>query len=116
MLKAEIGAKLSRTGRHVHGTASIRNVGDTLWLGGRDTVGHVRLGIQVLSRDRRLLNMEFARVPLAANVPAGHSANVPISVDLPDDTTPYVLKIDMVAEGIRWFEDAGSAPIYLPVD
>jgi len=26
------------------------------------------------------------------------------------------LKIDMVAEGIRWFEDAGSAPFYLPLD
>jgi ubiquinone/menaquinone biosynthesis C-methylase UbiE len=114
-LKAEITARLSRAGKRVHGTAAIRNTGDTLWLGGGDTVGQVRVGVQLLSRERRLVNMEFARVPLASNVPAGGSANVAIDLDLPDETTPYVLKIDMVAEGICWFEDAGSAPIYLPV-
>jgi len=115
VLKADIAARLSRTGRRVHGTASVRNAGDTLWLGGRDTVGYVRVGVQLLGRDRRLLNMEFGRVPLTANIPAGGSADVVIDLELPDEVTPYVLKIDMVAEGIRWFEDAGSAPFYLPL-
>jgi ubiquinone/menaquinone biosynthesis C-methylase UbiE len=114
-LKAEITAHLKRSGARVHGTASMRNAGDTLWLGGGDTVGQVRVGIQLLSRDRRLLDMEFGRVPLAGPIPAGASTKVLIDVTLPDETTPYVLKIDMVDEGICWFEDAGSAPFYLPV-
>ncbi|HEX5068714.1 MAG TPA: class I SAM-dependent methyltransferase [Vicinamibacterales bacterium] len=114
-LKADITANLSRSGSRVRGTATIRNTGDTLWLGGGDTVGHVRVGIQLLNRDRRLLNMEFARVPLAAPVAAGASATVALDLLLPEETTPYVLKIDMVDEGICWFEDAGSTPIYLPM-
>jgi hypothetical protein len=115
-LKADISARLSRSGDRVHGTASIRNTGDTLWLGGSDAVGHVRVGIQLLSAERRLINMEFARVALAADVPAHASADVVIDLTLPDAKAPYMLKIDMVNEGICWFEDAGSTPIYLPVD
>jgi SAM-dependent methyltransferase len=114
-LKADITATMTRTGARVSGTVSVKNAGDTLWLGGGDTVGHVRVGLQLLSRDRRLLNMEFARVSLAGPVSAGASATARIDLTLPDDATPYVLKIDMVDEGICWFEDAGSTPIYLPM-
>jgi len=114
-LKADITPSLTRAGARVHGTVSLRNTGDTLWLGGGDTVGQVRVGIQLLNQDRRLLDMEFARVPLAGAVSAGSGVTVPIELVLPEDTTAYVLKIDLVDEGICWFEDAGSTPIYLPM-
>jgi len=38
-----------------------------------------------------------------------------VALTLPDAETAYVLKIDLVDEGICWFEDVGSRPVYLPV-
>ena len=35
--------------------------------------------------------------------------------NLPDDSAPYVLKLDMVDEHICWFEDMGSRPVYVSV-
>jgi hypothetical protein len=37
---------------------------------------------------------------------------MPFDVTLPDASVSYVLKIDLVDEGICWFEDAGSTPAY----
>ena len=95
------------------GAATIRNVGNTTWLGGGDAVGNVRLGIQLLGSDHRLLDMEFSRVPFRANVPPGAALEIEVNVTLPRPDVPYVLKLDLVDEGICWFEDRGSPPVYV---
>ena len=38
---------------------------------------------------------------------------VEVSVTLPDATAPYILKFDLVDEGVCWFEDVGSRPVYV---
>jgi hypothetical protein len=40
---------------------------------------------------------------------------VAIGITLPDATTPYILKLDLVDEGVCWFEDVGSRPVYVSV-
>jgi len=112
-LKAEIAPRLLRDGARVQGAATIRNVGNTTWLGGGDAVGNVRLGIQLLGSDHRLLDMEFSRVPFRANVPPGAALEIEVNVTLPRPDVPYVLKLDLVDEGICWFEDMGSPPVYV---
>jgi len=99
----------------VSGTVGVRNAGDTTWLGGGDEVGQVRLGVQLLNADRRLLDMEFSRTRLAGSVLPGGSSDVAVTLTLPDADLPYVLKIDLVDEGICLFEDVGSRPVYVPL-
>ncbi|HUR19224.1 MAG TPA: class I SAM-dependent methyltransferase [Vicinamibacterales bacterium] len=111
-LKAEIVPALKRDGTRVEGTVGVRNIGDTTWLGTSDEVGHVRLGIQLLGPDRRLLDMEFSRTPLAADVAPGGSCDVNVTLTLPSAAS-FVLKVDLVDEGICWFEDGGSRPAYV---
>jgi hypothetical protein len=113
-LKADIVPRLSREGARVNGTVRVQNLGDTLWLGGEE-VGHVRLGIQLLNAAHGLLDMEFSRVRLSANVPPKGALEIEVDVTLPDAATPYVLKLDLVDEGICWFEDRDSRPVYLPL-
>ena len=91
-----------------------RNVGDTRWLRGTEN-GCVRLGIQLLSAERRLLARDFARAELPADVPGGGAADIGLDLVLPEPATPYVLKLDMVDEQVCWFEDVGSRPLYLAV-
>jgi hypothetical protein len=85
-----------------------------LWLDGGDEPGRVRLGMQLMTAERKLLNMDFARAVLPASLPPSQSLEVDVDVGLPDDATPYILKLDMVDEQVCWFEDMGSRPVYVP--
>lgn len=113
-LRAGIDPRIRRDCARVSGTVTVHNAGDTTWLCG-DSTGRVRVGVQLMSPDRKLLALDFARAPLPHSLPPDQSADVPIALTLPDGMTPYLLKIDLVDEGICWFEDVGSRPIHLAV-
>jgi len=113
---AEIEPRLSREGARVHGTVGVKNVGDTVWLHGKgDEAGRVRLGLQLQTPERKLLNMDFARAVLPHEVSPAARVDIPVDVELPDAKTPYVLKLDMVDEHVCWFEDVGSRPVYVAI-
>jgi SAM-dependent methyltransferase len=114
MLRAEILPKIKREGARISGIASVRNTGDTLWLAG-SAQGHVQLGVQLLGADRSLILLDFARAGLAQDVAPGKSAEVALDFQVPDAIAPYVLKFDFVDEGVCWFQDAGSQPVYIAV-
>jgi ubiquinone/menaquinone biosynthesis C-methylase UbiE len=113
VLEAALEAELSRDGARVFGTVRVRNAGDTLWLRGGDERGRVRLGFQLLEPDHSLLNLDFARTELPADLPPGEGVSIRVELQLPDGGAPYVLKVDMVDEHLCWFEDMGSRPLYL---
>jgi hypothetical protein len=115
ILKARLEPRLVREGTRVRGTVRAANVGDTLWLKGSDEPGRVRLGLQLMTPDHHLLQLDFARAELGADLPAGGTQDVAVDVTLPDAAAPYLLKIDMVDEHVCWFEDMGSRPVYAAV-
>ena len=114
-LKARIAPALERAGTRVRGRVSVQNDGDTRWIRGDDEPGCVRLGFQLMTPDRHLLQLDFARAVLPHDVAAGTSAEVEVDLVLPDAAAGYVLKLDLVDEQICWFEDVGSRPVYLAV-
>lgn len=114
VLKAEIAPNLIRDKSRVTGTVSVRNTGDTIWLTGEE-VGQVQLGFRLLDADRHTLDLDFKRFLLGRNVSPGSTLEIAVEAALPDSTATYVLKVDMVDEGISWFEDAGSKPVYVVV-
>jgi len=57
--------------------------------------------------------MEFSRARLPADLPPDGALEIDVGLMLPDGRVPYVLKVDLVNEGICWFEDAGSKPVYV---
>ncbi len=115
-LRAEIEPRLTREGGRVFGTVRVTNVGDTLWLHGKgDEAGRVRLGLQLQTAERKLLNMDFARAVLPHEVSPAAEVDIPIDLALPDPVAAYALKLDMVDEHVCWFEDMGSRPVYVVV-
>lgn len=70
----------------------------------------VRLGAQLLDARGTLINRDYARAWLPADIPAAGTADVVITVPAPERSGRYQLKFDLVSEGIDWFEACGSEP------
>ena len=75
----------------------------------------VRLGAQLCSADGELIARDFARADLPNDIGPGASADV--VVQLPALATPgrYRIKLDLVNEGVDWFERCGSEPTERPL-
>jgi ubiquinone/menaquinone biosynthesis C-methylase UbiE len=115
-LRAFLRPALRREGARLRGTVELQNLGDTLWLrSAGESAGHVRLGLQLMTPERRLLNQDFARAVLDEDVPPGGRLAVSVDVALPDGEAAYVVKLDLVDEHVCWFEDRGNRPVYLAV-
>jgi len=116
-LRAEIRPALGRHGSRLEGTVEVRNAGDTLWLSSTpDGTGVVWLGLQLLDPDGRMRDREFARVRLDGAVPPGGKVRLAVAVDLRPGDEAAVLKLDLVAERVCWFEDHGSRPALVRLD
>jgi len=68
----------------------------------------VRLGAQLAREDGTIINRDYARAWLPADLRPGATADVKIDVPAPEAPGRYQLKFDLVSEGIDWFEACGS--------
>ncbi len=93
---------------------TIRNAGDTVWLHAEMAAGgYVRLGGHLLKADRTTIDWDFLRTPLPADVAPAASVSVTARFRLPETPGRYVLRLDLVDEGVTWFEQQGSRGIDL---
>ena len=93
-------------------SVKVRNTGDTLWLHEEvPTGGYVRLGAHLLDANRATLDWNFVRVALPADVPPGESVSLDARLRLPGTPGRYVLRLDLVDEGVTWFEQKGSGGV-----
>jgi len=100
---------IARPGRPVPLTTTITNR-STRPFAAQASYGRrlVRLGAQLCRPDGALVNRDFERAWLPATLPPGASVQVPITITAPAEPGRYLLKFDMVSEGIDWFEACGS--------
>jgi hypothetical protein len=76
----------------------------------------LNLGNHWLLADRRTVVVnDDARCRLPGRLPAGGKAVIPLSARAPAQAGEYYLEFDVVQEGCRWFKDAGSPTLLVPV-
>jgi hypothetical protein len=98
-------------------SVTVTNTGTATWRAqGTSDIGHVRLGVQLLDADNRLAVRDYHRVALPHAVAPGETVTLSVQCPAPAKSGPYRLKLDMVAEGVTWFETAGSTPASLSID
>ena len=99
---------VERTSQSLTITVRCRNTGTSTW---RAAGAHpVRLGVQVLDGSKTALVRDYQRVPLDANVPADGEWISTFEVTRPADPAAAVVRLDLVAEGVTWFEtNSGSS-------
>ena len=69
----------------------------------------VRLGAQLRGQDGSMTNRDHARAWLPSTLEPGQTHDIPIDIPMPDAPGRYQLTLDLVSEGIDWFEACGSA-------
>ncbi|MCA9990971.1 MAG: class I SAM-dependent methyltransferase [Ardenticatenaceae bacterium] len=88
----------------------ITNNGISKWLNRNvNDIGVVKVGVHLYDSEDSLIDLDFARSTLEECVLPGHSVTTRISLIFPKSGS-YILKIDLVAERISWFEHLGSQP------
>jgi hypothetical protein len=82
----------------------VANIGTTTW---NERDGEVLLGVQLLEGNGSLIDRNYIRHHLPTILP-GRDYECELSIKLPGSGGAYQLKFDLVREGVRWFEAAGS--------
>jgi hypothetical protein len=68
----------------------------------------VRLGAQLAEPDGSVIDRDYARAGLAAAIGPGGWQDVALDLRAPEQPGDYQLRLDLVSEGIDWFESCGS--------
>ena len=93
----------------------VRNLGASRWTATSCTARPVRVGVQLLDAERRLIDRDYARHSLPGDVSPGNACMVPVAFSAPEVPGQYAVKIDLVAEGVTWFETLGTTPAIHPI-
>jgi SAM-dependent methyltransferase len=97
-------------------TFTITNTGTALWLNEAPTIfGLVRLACHLYDEQGTLLDLDHFRSELPQPVAPGETVRMTVTVPV-SERRPCVLGFDLVAEGVRWFEKAGSKPVHVRID
>lgn len=91
----------------------VENTGGATWLPSGFEPGNVNIGIHLRSADGRMLNNDFTRLSVSSErVRLGQKIDVSGTIPHPD-MSDFQLELDLVAEGIIWFEIVGGHPMKL---
>jgi tRNA (mo5U34)-methyltransferase len=117
-LTLERGVTTCRPDAELQFRIGAENAGLTQWLAAGEPAtgkGAVRLGAHLLGDDGRVVAWNYGRAALPRNVAPGEAAELDIFLRAPDRPGRYYVELDMVAEGLTWFEDLGSAILRYPL-
>jgi hypothetical protein len=94
---------------------TITNTGTAHWLNrGPGIFGLVRLACHLYDEQGTLLNLDHFRSELPISVAPTQTIHMTVTVPVPE-RRPCSLVFDLVSEGVRWFEKAGSKPVVVKV-
>jgi SAM-dependent methyltransferase len=118
-------ARIRPTARRLSATAGsrfrietlVRNMGETVWLReGRGGRGYVRLGAHLLDADGSPLVDDYGRAGIPTDLPQRGEARIDLELKAPAEPGHYIVRLDMVNEGICWFAQHGSPVANLPLE
>lgn len=94
----------------------VTNTGVAKWLNKNiNDIGVVKIGTHLYDERNKLLNLDFSRHALNSPIEPGQTFDQDIKLRF-SDVGRFVISVDLVSEGICWFENIGSKPIYLEIN
>jgi acyl-CoA synthetase (AMP-forming)/AMP-acid ligase II/thioesterase domain-containing protein/acyl carrier protein len=102
-----------RAGERLSLPAKLKNTSPIAWEA-FDRSG-LALGNHWLLRNGSMLVWSDGRTALKRRLGPGERAYMTLDVVAPHEPGDYLLEVDLVEEGIRWFADFALAPLHIPV-
>ena len=98
-------------------TLRVTNTGTGVWptVGVKGGWGWVQVGYQLFSSDGLGYPDAPLRVPLPSDLAPDESADLSLTLPLPEQPGVYRLRVDPVVEMVSWFSDKGAGPLEIPV-
>lgn len=115
----EGGGVSGRVGEPISFRCRVHNAGDTVWLptsAGRP--GCTQLAVYLASEPDEAgapVERDWERIEIGREVEPGETVSVDVTLPAFEDAGERWLALDMVAEGVTWFQDVGSTPARLRV-
>lgn len=97
----------------------VRNASDVLWLVYGTAEGNkyrVAVGDSWLDSSGKVITNMDGRYGLPADLRPAREVEVPLTITAPANPGKYILQLDMVQEGVTWFQDKGSPVLKVNVD
>ncbi len=95
---------------------NIANHGSAKWLHKNiGDIGVVKVGTHLYDADGKLLDLDFSRHLFDRPIQPGEAVHKTISLQLKQQGA-FRVAVDLVSEGICWFENTGSKPQYISVE
>jgi len=108
----ETTAATSKPGQPIPLRLDVRNTGNTLWIHKtEDVIGEVRIGVQLKTPERGMIDDNYLRIPLPKDISPGESIRLEALLPPVAEPGDYILEIDGVSEGIIWFKDVSYNPV-----
>jgi SAM-dependent methyltransferase len=108
--------RVIQAGRNVDIGLNITNSGSAKWLDDNvNDIGVVKIGTHVFDANDNLVSADFSRQHFPRAIAAGEKVKQEISVCF-TEVGDYRLVIDLVSEGICWFEQLGAKPLLIDIE
>jgi hypothetical protein len=90
-------------GREIY-EIQVRNSGTRMWQWGLDGIPPIRIAYRWFAPDGSVVVPDGFRTGLPADLGPGETHIVPVHVEAPIHEGPLILELNLVHEGVRWFE------------
>jgi len=99
-------------------SATVRNTSSSTWPAASGNGGRfqINLGNHWLDARGRIVTLDDARAPLPHDLSPGEETALALVVTSPSRPGRYVLELDIVQEGVAWFQAKGTATTRIPVE
>ena len=100
-----------KVGQTIPITIKLRNDGWETWVAGGPNNYRVGFDLSIEPRQARGPTAYTVRASLNADVPPGGTTTVTVNLPALPDTEARYLQVDVVREGVTWFESKGDVPL-----
>ncbi len=114
--KAQITAPETLTttaGEKLELGATVKNISSETWQAAY--ISKIRLGNHWLDENGETLQNDDGRTALLQKLESTESIELPLAIQVPATPGNYLLELDMVQEGVAWFQKKGSQPTRVKV-
>ncbi|MDY7004062.1 MAG: tetratricopeptide repeat protein [Cyanobacteriota bacterium] len=101
-------------GEKVEIEVTVKNISSEIWPAGY--ISQIKLGNHWLDENGEKIQNDDGRTALPQLLKPTESIKLPLTITIPETPGNYLLELDMVQEGVAWFEDKGSQTTRVKVE